>query len=280
MAEPRPAVVSFSPYSIAGRQPTPDEVAEMNAAAERRREEIRISSLAMIGLDPAGRPLPSPDAAEEERLATADLRGALRQAQAERREVALRLVDQQKAVERAQQHLDTAKGEVTSLEDRSIAGDRLAAVELADRFRSGTVEMLVIEAPMTSNLDQACRAVEVAQKALDQLTAEAEATRRELQTAQQRIGAAVLDVVRGELLRIAREVAAHDRAADELRANLRQAGFVTANLRQRHSWPARIFTRSTLAVMHYRPPDRPPAATVDWQDFIARLFPDADAELG
>jgi hypothetical protein len=87
-------------------------------------------------------------------------------------------------------------------------------------------------------------------------------------------------VVRGELLRIAREVAAHDRAADELRANLQQAGFVTANLRQRHSWPARIFTRSTLAVMHYRPPDRPPAATVDWQDFIARLFPDADAELG
>jgi hypothetical protein len=147
-------------YSVDGHAPTEAEIAEMNAAAERRREEIRISSLAMIGLDPDGRPLPSPDAAEEERLATADLRGALRQVQVERREVALRLVDQQKAVERAQQHLDAAKGEVTSLEDRSIAGDRLAAAELADRFRSGTVEMLVIEAPVTSNLDQACRAVE------------------------------------------------------------------------------------------------------------------------
>jgi hypothetical protein len=31
--------------------------------------------------------------------------------------------------------------------------------------------------------------------------------------------------------------------------------------------------------MHPAPPARPPAATVHWTDFIARLYDDAEAEL-
>ena len=68
---PAPAI-SIGGYS-SGQQLSEAELAEWNERAERRREEIGISSLATIGRGPNGRPLPSPDAAEGERLATADL---------------------------------------------------------------------------------------------------------------------------------------------------------------------------------------------------------------
>jgi hypothetical protein len=58
--QPTP-VISFGAYARHGREPTKAEIAEMNKRAERRREEIRISSLAMIGLVPDGRPLPAAD---------------------------------------------------------------------------------------------------------------------------------------------------------------------------------------------------------------------------
>jgi len=137
----------------------------------------------------------------------------------------------------------------------------------------------VIEASAPANLDQIRRAVEVAQKAFDQLTAEAEATHRELVVAQHRTGFCVRDVVRAELLRMAREVEEHDRAAEALRANLQQAGYVTANLQRRRNWHGRIFTESMTAALHYRASDRPPAASVDWEDFINRLYDDPDAAL-
>jgi hypothetical protein len=171
-------------------------------------------------------------------------------------------IDQRKAVERAQPHLEAVAAQLRALEDRAVIGEPAAADELIDGFRSGEVEAPVIEAPATSNLDQARRSVEVARQAFDTLTTEVSSTQRELQQ-QHRVGLCLLDVK-------------HDRAAAQRRANLQQAGFVTASLRQRHNWPARIFTSSTLAVTH----SRPPTATLDWQDFIARLFPDADAELG
>jgi hypothetical protein len=242
--------------------------------AERRRAEIRASAMLMIGRDPEGRPLPSPDAGEEERLASADLRGALREVHAEWHQISLRLVDQKAATERAQQHLDAATAALRVLEDAEAAVSRLESDRLAESFRAGMVEAPAIEAsaPATSTLDQARRAVEVAQRALNQLTAEAEATRRELQAAQHRVGLAVLDVVKGELLAIGAEVAALDRQAATLRANLEQGGYVTAALRQRYGWPAQIFTTSTLAAMHPAPPARPPAATVDWQGFHQPAF--------
>src|SRR5262249_2427127 len=145
------------------------------------------------------------------------------------------------------QHLDAAKGELASLEDRAAAGDQREAAELAARFRSGQLEALVLEASAPSNLDQARRAVEVAQQAFDQLTAEAEATHRELVIAQQRVGFCIRDVLRAELLAMARLVAEHDRVAEGLRANLQQAGFVTANLQRRHNWHGRIFTTTMTA---------------------------------
>ena len=81
-------------------------------------------------------------------------------------------------------------------------------------------------------------------------------------------------------MRIGAEVAAHDRAAAQGRANLEQAGYVTANVARRYNWPtARIFTTTAREALHYRPPDRPPTPSVNWQDFIARLFEDAEAEL-
>jgi hypothetical protein len=139
---------------------------------------------------------------------------------------------------------------------------------------------VTIEEPAPSLvLDQARRAVEVAQVALSQLTAELNSTRRELVEQQRKVGDAVLDVVRSEILKIGREVDALDLLAATLRANLENAGYVTANLRQRYGWPASIFTTTAREAMHYRPPDRAPPPSVDWQGFIARLFEDAEAEL-
>ena len=260
---------------------TPEELAEWNRQADAKRASIRASAMLAIGRDPEGRPIPSPDVAEEERLATADLRSPLRAAHQARREIALRLVDQKSAVERAQRHLEDATAAFASLEDAEAAGSRREAGQLAARFRSGEVEALAIEAPdpATSTLDHARRSVEVAQQALDELTSEMESTQRELITAQHRVGLCVLDVVRGELLGMAHQVAEHDRTADALRVNLDRAGYVTATLRPRRNWPGHIFTDAMNAALQYRPPDRSPAPSVDWEDFIGRLYDDAEAEL-
>src|SRR5262249_25155084 len=96
---------------------------------------------------------------------------------------------------------------------------------------------------------------------------------------QQRVGFCIRDVLRAELLAMARLVAEHDRVAEGLRANLQQAGFVTANLQRRHNWHGRIFTTTMTAALHYRAPDRPPPASVDWEDFINRLNYDPEATL-
>ena len=222
----------------------------------------------------------APDAGEEGRLESADLRAPLRQAIGKREQIASRLADQKAAAERAQQHLDAATVALASLKDRVTAGSSLAADQLAAQLRSGIVEVEAIETPDPPAFDQARRAVEVAQRARDQLNREAEATGRELQQQQHRVGAAVLDVVRGEILAIGRAVAALDHAADELRSNLAQAGRITANLATRYGWrTAGIFTTTPREAMHYTPPAQPPAATVDWQSFIGRLFDDAAAEL-
>jgi hypothetical protein len=85
--------------------------------------------------------------------------------------------------------------------------------------------------------------------------------------------------VKFELLRIGREVDAHDRAAAQRRANLELAGFVTVALQRRRNWPTRIFTSSALAAPHFRPPDRPPAASVDWETFINGRCDDVEVRL-
>jgi hypothetical protein len=284
MAEARPVVISFGAYAVDGREPTPAEIAEMNERAERRREEIRISSLAMIGRGPDGKPLPPPDAAEEERLATADLREPLRQAQAARHQIALRHVDQKDALRRAQAHLEAAHAELRQLEERAAAGERAAVARLADSFRGSETPAEELTAggwfPATSEIDAAKIAVQRAQNAVATLASEVEAAQRELVAAQHQVGLCALDRVKAEILRIGADVAAHDRAAAQGRANLVQAGYVTANLQRRHNWPARIFTTSTLAAMHPAPgKNHRPAASIDWQDFINRLHDDAEAEI-
>jgi hypothetical protein len=92
----------------------------------------------------------------------------------------------------------------------------------------------------------------------------------------------VLDVVRAELLAITAQVEEHERAVGVLRANLSAAGYVTGDLQRRRNWPLRIFTRRMLAAQHPVPPESSPApaASADWQNFIARLYDDPAAELG
>jgi hypothetical protein len=121
--------------------------------------------------------------------------------------------------------------------------------------------------------------VERAQAALDTLRGEAEATRQELALAQHRVGLCVLDVVKGELLAIAGEIGEHERAAAVLRANLDAAGYVTGSLQRRRGW-GRIFTTTMLAALRHQSPARPPAPSVDWEAFIAKLYDDPEAELG
>jgi len=281
MAEATPAR-SIGGYSTS-RALSEDELAEWNRQAEARRAKIREDSLRMIGRDADGKPFPPVDAGEEEWLASADLRAPLRQAIAKREQIASRLADQKAAAERARQHLDAARSALAILEDAETAGSRLAADQLAAQLRSGTVETVASADPdptTSTRLDQGRRAADVAQAAVDQLTGEAEATARELQQARGGVGAAVLDVLRGEILAIGRQVAALDHQAATLRANLERAGIVTANLAVRNNWrAARIITSSTLAAMHPAPPARPLAPMVDWQSFIGRLFNDAAAEL-
>jgi hypothetical protein len=266
-----------------GRQLSDEERAQWEHEAEARRAKIREDALRMIGRDADGRPFTPADAGEEKRLASADLRAPLREAIAEREQITARLADQKSAVDRAKLHLDTARTALAQIEDAEAKGSRLAADQLIAQFRSGALEAAVIETrdpATTSTLDQARRAVEVAQRALDKLSAEASSTQRELAIAQHQVGRCALDVVKAELLRIGAEVATHDHAAAQGRANLEQAGYVTANLARRHNWPtARIFTSSTLAAMHPAPMDRPPPACVNWNGFINRLMDDAEAEL-
>jgi len=257
-----------------------EELAEHNRRAEAKRAEIRKSSMLLIGRDEHGEPLPSPDLAEEERLRSSDLRGVLRQAQAEREEIAARLAERKAAAGRAEQHLAAVTAELQEAEqDQRKAADR-AAVALAERLRTGATSERTIEIEVPASLDLARHAVGVAQAALDTLTREVAAAEHEHRDAQRRVGLAVLDVVKAELLRIGAGVAAHDRAAALGRANLEQAGFVTGNLQRRHQWAGRIFTSSTLTAMHPAPAQRLPPASLDWQAFIVALFDDAAAELG
>jgi hypothetical protein len=258
-----------------------DELDEWNRQAEARRASIRAGAMLMIGRDPEGRPLASPDDAEEQRLDTTDLRGALRQAQQERCQVSLRGLDQKDALGRAQAHLEAAQAELRQLEEHAAAGERAAADRLVASFRVSEIEPPgPVSSPATSEIDTARLAVQRVEAAVERLTSEAEATNRELVRAQTQVGLHVLDVVRHELLAIAGQVEDHDRAAAVLRANMQAAGFVTGNLQRRRGWQGvRIFTRRMLAALHYQPPDRPAAASVDWEAFIARLYDDPEAEL-
>jgi hypothetical protein len=276
-------MISAQSYST-GRQLSDEERAQWEREAEARRAKIREDALRMIGRDANGKPFPPPDAAEEERLETADLREPLREAQAARHQIALSGDDQKDALRRAQAHLEGAHAELRQLEERAAAGERAAAARLADSFRGSETPADELTAggwfPATSEIDAAKIAVHRAQNAVATLACEVEATQRELVAAQHQVGLCVLDCVKAEILRIGADVATHDRAAAQGRANLEQAGYVTANLQHRHNWPARIFTTSTLAAMRPAPAEnhRPPAASIDWQDFINRLHDDAEAE--
>jgi hypothetical protein len=281
MAEARPGVISFGAYAVDGREPTPVEIAEMNERAERRRQEIRTSSLAMIGLDASGHRIPAPDSGEERRLETSDMRGALHQAQLERRQISLRGVDQKAALARGQQHLEETRAALHQLEERVAAGERAAADQLADSFRgseTATDERLDVGTfPATSEIEAARLAVRRAQNAVATLTGEVEATQRELGRAQYVVDRAVADVVRQKLLAIAQQIDEHDRAAAELRASMRAAGFATANVARRAGWPRRVFTSTMLSVLDRGALDG--TSRADWRDFISRLDQDAEAQL-
>ena len=105
MAEASTSALPIGGYSA--RQLSDDERDTWNRQAEARRAAIRASAMLAIGRDPDGHPLPSPDAGEEERLATADLRAPLRQAQLERRQISLRLVERRDVAARACAHLES-----------------------------------------------------------------------------------------------------------------------------------------------------------------------------
>ena len=157
--------------------------------------------------------MPSPDASEEERWAAADARGALCRAQAERGEVAARLDERKGAVGRAEQHLASETAELRGQEERLREREHKAAASLAERLRKGATTERTIEIEVPADLDLARHKVEVAQQALDALTIEAEHARDELRRAEQAVGGAVADVVRQELLKIARAVDEDDREA-------------------------------------------------------------------
>jgi hypothetical protein len=277
------ATISFSPYATAaGREPTPDEVAEINARLEARRAQIRADSLRMIGRDADGNVLPPADAGEEERLATGDLRGALRLAQLARRQISLRSVDQKDAFARGEQHLEEARAALSQLEERAAAAERAAADRLADSFRGSETSNLVQEVssasmPATSEIERGRIAVQRAQNAVATLTGEVEATQRELGRAQYVVDRAVADVVRQELLAIARRIDEHDRAAAELRASMHVAGYATASVRRPGWQGVRIFTSTMTSILHRQALDG--TSRADWRDFISRLDQDAAAEL-
>jgi hypothetical protein len=208
----------------------------------------------MIGRDPDGNPLPPADAGEEERLATADLRGALREAQLARSEIALRGVDQKEALARGQQHLENARGELRDLERHVAAAERDAAERLADSFR-GSEKLLAsderLSPPATSEIEAARTAVQRAQNVVATLTAEVETTLRELGRAQHVVDRAVADVVRQKLLDIAQQIDEHDRRSAELRASMHAAGYATANVQRRPGWQGvRVFTSTMIRILH------------------------------
>jgi hypothetical protein len=89
-----------------GRPLSAEQRAQWEREAEARRRAIREGALLMIGRDANGQPFPAADEPEEQRLATADLRGTLRQAQAVRHELALQLVERKDVTARAEAHLD------------------------------------------------------------------------------------------------------------------------------------------------------------------------------
>jgi hypothetical protein len=281
MAEATTPTLPIGGYSTS-RQLTDDEREEWNRQAEAKREQIRVSALAMIGRDADGRPFSPPDASEEERLATGDLRGALRQAQLDRRQISLRGVDQKDAFARGQQHLENARAELRDLERRSAAGERAAAERLADSFRGSQTPVEELRAsakfPTTSEIEAARLAVQRAEAAVERLAAEAEATRAELGRAQYVVDRAVADVVRQKLLAIAHRIDEHDRAAAELRASMRTAGFATADVQRRPGWRAvRVFTSTMTGILDRQALDG--TSRADWRDFIRRLDQDHTAEL-
>jgi hypothetical protein len=283
MAETTPArpAIPIGGYSTI-KPLTDDEREEWNRQAEAKREQIRVTALAMIGRGPDGQPFPAPDDAEERRLQSADLRGALRQAQVARREISLRGVDQKNALGRGELHLEEARTALSQLEERAAAGERAAADRLADSFRGSEASNLVQEVssasmPATSEIETARIAVQRAEAAVERLAGETEATRAELVKAQYVVDRAVADVVRQKLLAIAQQIDEHDRAAAELRASMRAAGFTTANVARRAGWPRRIFTSTMLGVLDRGALDG--ASPHDWARFISALNNDSDTVL-
>jgi hypothetical protein len=268
-------MISFAPVKAL----TEAELIEWNKRAEAKRAADRAIALKMIGRQEDGTPFPSPDEADEQWLRSADLRAPLRQAHAERRAISLRRIDAKDAQSRAEQHLNETTAALAVLGDAKDRSSREASRNLAEQFRSGTIEAAVIEAPDPAALEEARHAVTVAQQAFDRLAQETKTTQAELIQATQRVGYDVLAIVRAELLRLADEIAAHSAATNQLRADLEHAGIVLATLQARRGWRGRIFTTSMNAALYPAPPERLPPVSRDWQKFIARLFEDPEAAL-
>jgi hypothetical protein len=147
---------------------------------------------------------------------------------------------------------------LASLEDLVVADERNAVDQLAAAFRGGTAGASIVEASTaaTANLDQAGRAVEVAQQAVDTLQAEAETTQR----------------VAGRCPRSRRQARRAHRSRKGRLCDHQSCG--------RHNWPTtRIFTTSTLAAMHPVPTDRPPPGKRRLARFHRRLMDDPEVEL-
>ena len=182
---------------------------------------------------------------------------------------------------RVRDRLTDRKIAVLSIEDRKAAVEREATDQLVASFRSAAPTSSgwggSETSPATAEIEEARLAVERTQSALDTVREEAEATRRQLIQAQNVVGRAVADVVRQELLTIARQIDEHDQAAAELRDSMRRAGFVTANVARRNDWPARIFTSTMVKILDRQTLDG--TSRADWQGFITRLDDDHEAPL-
>jgi hypothetical protein len=189
------------------------------------------------------------------------------------------VIDAKDAQARAESHLADSRAVLAQLEE-AAAGETAAADQLVASFRGSTAEVVETSMPSPMEIEAARLAVQRAEGAGEQLPGEVAAAARELALAQHRVGLCVLDVLKSELLAIARKVEEHERAAAVLRSNLDAAGYVTANLRRRRNWPGRIFTTTMRAALHPTPPARPPAPSVDWEAFIAKLYDYPEAELG
>jgi len=251
------------------------QIAEWNRRAEVKDVEmakIRKLLLWQRGLEEDGKtPLPKPDAAEEQRLLTTDLRAPLREARADRAAIRQRLSDRQGAADRAQAHLDLMKSELAELEAVVADGSRIAADELAERLRSAAVGPLTRAVASTHDLGPARQAVEVAERALDTITGEVEAIGREHAAAQHRVDLCIDGAMKADALRCARRIEMLEAEAAQERVNLQAAGY------------ARVpFTASMQEAVTFKRPELlppPPASTVHWQDYRARLDEDPDAEL-